>query len=186
MVESVAYDDGLNAAKQIVINGGNIYAYSTSNDGIDSNGTLTITGGLIVSSGTTAPEEGFDCDNNTFKITGGTLIGVGGASSSPTASVSTQRAVLLNTTAAVNQLVHVETTAGIDVFTFSVPRAYSKMVMLFSMPGLAANTGYSIYTGGSVTGGTNYHGLYTGSTYTKSTTTGTAFTTSGILTTVTK
>ena len=62
----------MNASKSIVINGGNIYCYSSGNDGVDSNGTLTITGGTIVSIGTTSPEEGFDCDQNTFKITGGT------------------------------------------------------------------------------------------------------------------
>jgi hypothetical protein len=184
-VESVAYDDGLNAATQIVINGGNIYAYSTTNDGIDSNGTLTITGGLIVSSGSTAPEEGFDCDNNQFKITGGTLIGVGGATSNPTTSVTTQRTVVFTSTATANQLVHVESSTGTDVFTFVVPRAYSKMTMLFSTAGLTANTAYSIYTGGSVSGGTNFNGLYTGASYTKGTA-ATTFTTSSILTTVSK
>ncbi|KIA95375.1 hypothetical protein OC25_05885 [Pedobacter kyungheensis] len=184
-VQSVAYDDGLNAATQIVINGGNIYAYSTTNDGIDSNGTLTITGGLIVSSGSTAPEEGFDCDNNQFKITGGTLIGVGGATSNPTTSVTTQRAVVFTSSATANQLVHVESATGTDIFTFVVPRAYSKMTMLFSSPTLAAGTTYSIYTGGSVSGGSNFYGLYTGATYTKGTA-ATTFTTSSILTTVSK
>lgn len=184
-VEAVAYDDGLNASNQIVINGGNVYAYSTTNDGIDSNGTLTITGGLIVSSGSTAPEEGFDCDNNQFKITGGTLIGVGGATSNPTTSVTTQRTVILNTTATANQLVHVESAAGTDIFTFIVPRAYSKMVMLFSTPSLTASTTYNIYTGGSVSGGTSFHGLYTGSTYTKGTLL-TSFTPASVLTSVTK
>jgi len=185
-VESIAYDDGLNAATQIVINGGNIYAYSTTNDGIDSNGTMTINGGLIVSSGTTSPEEGFDCDNNTFKITGGTLVGIGGATSNPTTSVTTQRAVVFSSTAAADDLIHVETSAGVDVFTFKVPRAYSsKMTMLFSMPGLAANTSYAIYRGGSVAGGTNFHGLSTGATYTKGTA-ATTFTTSSMLTTVSK
>ncbi|MBC6108966.1 carbohydrate-binding domain-containing protein [Pedobacter fastidiosus] len=184
-IVSLAYDDGLNASKQIVINGGNIYCYSTTNDGIDSNGTMTITGGLIISSGTTAPEEGFDCDNNTFKITGGTLIGVGGATSTPTTSVTTQRAVILSTTATADQIVHVESSTGLEIFTFKVPRAYSKMTMLFSMPGLVANTSYSVYTGGSLTGGTNFYGLYTGSTYTKAST-ATNFTTSSILTNVSK
>ena len=74
-VSVYSYDDCMNASKSIVINGGNIYCYSSGNDGVDSNGTLTITGGTIVSIGTTSPEEGFDCDQNTFKITGGTILG---------------------------------------------------------------------------------------------------------------
>ena len=65
-VSVYSYDDCMNASKSIVINGGNIYCYSSGNDGVDSNGTLTITGGTIVSIGTTSPEEGFDCDQNTF------------------------------------------------------------------------------------------------------------------------
>ena len=75
-IEVNAYDDCINAKKTLVINGGTIYCYSTTNDGIDSNGTMTITGGTIISAGAAAPEEGLDCDNNTFKITGGTIIGM--------------------------------------------------------------------------------------------------------------
>lgn len=69
-IEVIAYDDCINAANAIVINGGMTYCYSSNNDGIDSNGTLTITGGTVIASGTTMPEEGFDCDQNTFTITG--------------------------------------------------------------------------------------------------------------------
>ena len=89
-----AYDDCLNASKHISISGGSVYAYSSSNDGIDSNGTLSISGGIVVCSGTTVPEEGIDCDSNTFTVTGGTIIGIGGASSTPTASVTTQPVII--------------------------------------------------------------------------------------------
>ena len=38
-IEVIAYDDCINAANAIVINGGMTYCYSSNNDGIDSNGT---------------------------------------------------------------------------------------------------------------------------------------------------
>ncbi|MCZ4223662.1 carbohydrate-binding domain-containing protein [Pedobacter rhodius] len=185
-IECVATHNGLSAINQIVINGGNIYSYSGTNDGMNSNGTITITGGLIVASGSTVPEGGFDCGNNTFKITGGTLIGIGGTTSNPTANATTQNTVVFSSTAATDELIHIETSLGADVFTFKVPRAYaSKMTLLFSMPTLSPNTAYTIYRGGSVAGGTNFHGLFTGSTYTKGTIS-TTFTTSSILTSISK
>lgn len=183
-IEIEAYDDCINASNHIAINGGNVYCYSQTNDGIDSNGTLTIAGGTIISSGTTAPEEGFDCDNNTFKITGGTLVGFGGATSTPTSSVSTQYSVIYGATGTANQLIHIESADGTSIITVKVPRAYSsQMTMLFSTPAIKSNTSYTIYTGGSTSGGTDFHGLYSGTTYTKGTSAKT-FTTSSVVTTV--
>ncbi len=183
-IEVAAYDDCINAANSITINGGKIYCYSTSNDGIDSNGTLTITGGVVISSGTTSPEEGFDCDNNTFKITGGIIIGTGGATSTPSTSASTQYSVLYGGTGSSGQLIHVESDNGKDILTYKIPRSYSsQMTMLFSTPDLSTNTNYTLYTGGSVSGGTEFNGLYTGATYTKGSSTKT-FTLSSKVTSV--
>lgn len=183
-IEVLAYDDCINASTNITINGGNIYCYSTTNDGIDSNGTLTVTGGVIVSSGTTSPEEGIDCDNNTFKITGGILIGTGGATSTPTTSVSTQYSVIYGGTGSADQLIHIESSSGKEVLTYKLPRTYqSQMTLLFSSPDLSANTSYTLYTGGSVSGGSAFNGLYTGATYTKGTAAKT-FTTSAKVTSV--
>ena len=64
-------DDCVNAGSAIEINGGFLYCISSDNDAIDSNGTLKITAGVIVAVGTDAPESAFDCDDNTFSITGG-------------------------------------------------------------------------------------------------------------------
>lgn len=182
-IEVKAYDDCINAKNQILINGGSIYCYSTTNDGIDSNGTLTITDGTIVSSGSTVPEEGLDCDNNTFKITGGTIIGVGGASSTPTTSVCTQRSVVYSGTGTANQYVHIQSANGNDVLTFKVPRSYNQMTLLFSSSSLTAGTTYTIYTGDSISGGTDFNGLYTGAIYTSGTSAGT-FTPTSMVSTV--
>lgn len=173
-------DDGLNAKKFIYINGGNIYAFSSANDGIDSNGPITVTGGRIVSVGAGAPEEGFDCDRNTFKITGGVMVGIGGASSLPTASVSTQASVLLGS-GTINQLFHIQSEDGKEVLTFLIPKTYA--TMLFSSPKLKTGKSYKIYTGGSVSVATNLNGLYTTGTYTLGTQT-TTFTAGSMVTRV--
>ena len=193
-LEIFAYDDCLNAATNITVNGGRIYCYSTGNDAIDSNGTLTFNGGLIVSSGTTAPEEGFDCDQNTFAIRGGTLVGTGGASSTPTAANCTQRAVLYKAAGASGTVVRVAT-GGADVLVYKLPRTYSggggggpggggtaSMTMLFSLPALT-NATYALVTNAVVSGGAEFHGLYVGATVTGGTTSKT-FTASTMVTTV--
>lgn len=195
-LEIVCYDDCLNAATNIAINGGRIYCYSTGNDAIDSNGTLTFNGGLIVASGTTAPEEGFDCDQNVFAIRGGTVVGTGGASSTPTAANCTQRSVLYKAAGTSGTVVRVAT-GGNDLLVYKLPRTYSgggggggppggggsaSMTMLFSLPGLT-NATYAIVTNAAVSGGTEFHGLYVGATVTGGTTSKT-FTASSMVTTV--
>ena len=165
--EVEAYDDGINASKNITINGGYVYSISSANDGIDSNGTLTITGGVVISAGSSSPEEGFDCDNNQFKITGGILIGTGGATSRPTESVCTQRTLIYGASLQANSILHIKSSTNDDVLTFKLPKAST--TTLFSSNDLAANTQYTIYTGGSISGGTEFHGLYTGAAYTPGT-----------------
>lgn len=179
LVEIEAYDDCINASDHIEITGGTVYCLSQTNDAIDSNGTLTISGGTVIAIGASAPEAGIDCDNNTFRMTGGTLVGIGGSTSSPTANVSTQRALVYG--GGSYEIIHIESSAGEGVLTFKSPKTFSQTVMLFSSPSLAANTLYTIYTGGSISGGTSTHGLYTGAAYTKGSSAGT-FTTSSMVT----
>lgn len=165
MVAALCYDDCMNASNSIAINGGNIYCYSSGNDGIDSNGTLTITGGVVVSSGTTVPEDGLDCDQNTFKITGGIVLGIGGGTSTPTSSVCTQRSVIYGGSGSNGQYLNIRSTDGTDILTYQIPRAYSQMTVLFSSPNLTSGGSYIISKGGTVTGGSEFFGLYTGATY---------------------
>lgn len=171
-------DDGLNAGTAIYINGGNVYSYSTGNDAMDSNGTFTITGGKVVAIGSKAPETGIDCDARTLKITGGIVVGIGGATSGPTASVSTVHSVVMGSGTA-SQVIHIESADGTEALTFLIPTSYS--TMLFASAKLKANTTYTVYTGGSVASGTSFNGLYTSGTYTKGTA-GTSFTTTSMVT----
>lgn len=187
-IDIEAYDDCINATGHIQIDDGNIYCISQTNDGIDSNGTITITGGMIVAAGSAANsfEGGIDCDRNRFGITGGTIIGIGGGGmqSTPTANVSAQRSLVFDTRIQNVQIVHIQATSdGSEVLTFRLPKTYNRLNMVFSSPLLEANTGYTIYTGGTIFGGTEFHGLFTGATYAAGTSAGT-FTTGSALGTV--
>ena len=153
------YDDCLNATNNITINGGRIFASASGNDGIDSNGTLTINGGLVIAMGTREPEEGFDCDQNTFTITGGTLIGLGGGSSTPTSSTTTQPV----TVTSVSQLnegryLTLADSDGNNIFAFRMPRTYSQAKMLVSSPKMSVGLSYSVGTATAATGTGEWQG----------------------------
>lgn len=83
-----AEDDCLNAANSdlsdygftLDISGGMLYMYTESGDGIDSNGTLTFSGGkVVVWSANTADNQPLDADG-TISITAGTVFAAGGSS----------------------------------------------------------------------------------------------------------
>lgn len=154
-------DDGINAATDLTINGGEVYAQATIGDAIDSNGTINLKGGTVVAVGGRQPECGIDCDNNGFSVTGGTLIATGASNSTPTEASSTQCSVSLSGVAA-NTVLRLEDENG-AVFTYQAAEAYQSI--LVSSPLLENGKSYTIYSGGEVTGGTDFHGLYSDASY---------------------
>ncbi len=149
-------DDCLNAGESIEINDGYIYAVSSENDAVDSNGTLTINGGVIVAVGASSPEGSFDCDQNTFAVSGGTFVGIGGSYSTPTSSSCTQNVVLLGSGAA-DDVLGIVSSGGDRVFVYSIPSDYSKMIL--SSPGIETGSTYIVYTGGTGSGDNDFYGL---------------------------
>ena len=79
------YDDCINSGGKIFFNGGTTVCWSNGNDAIDSNagtrGAITIAGGNVFSYSTKgSPEEGFDCDNNSYiVVTDGIAVSAGGS-----------------------------------------------------------------------------------------------------------
>jgi hypothetical protein len=165
-------DDAVNAAQNLTINGGIYYAHSDNNDGTDSNGTMFLNGGLNISNGARSPEEGFDCDNNQFKITGSTSIGTGGGTSNPSTNVCTQPSLKINTQQ--GYAIQILKSDGTVICTYQCPTftggggggwpggGGNSMVMLFTDPQLQTGQSYTVKYNGTISGGTNWNGYYTG------------------------
>lgn len=184
-----AYDDAINVGGDnptgLEINGGKVFAFADNNDGIDSNGKLWVNGGLVIASGSAAPEEGLDCDNSqNFIVTGGTLIGTGGAAISISNS-STQRAVIYNgVSAKTGELFVILDASGTPILKYEMPRTMNGLALFFSSPDIKSGASYTVYTGGTLSDNTiNWNGWFDDGTYTIGTQLGT-FTSSSITTTI--
>ena len=181
------YDDAINGKYHVQFDGGVTYVNSRGNDAIDSNGTMTVNGGFVLAYGQTSPEGAFDCDQNTFTITGGTLVGIGGHASNPTSSVCTQRALVYSGVTSGTALQIVDAN-GKDLLTLQVPTytgggsgpgggggwpgggggpggSSGSLSLLFSSADLQQGT-ITVKQGGTISGGENFYGYYTDATYT--------------------
>ena len=184
-----AYDDAINVGGDkpvgIEINGGKIFAFADNNDGIDSNAMMWINGGLVIASGSAAPEEGLDCDRSqNFIVTGGTLIGTGGAAVS-TSSSSTQRSVIYNGISAnTGELIVITDAEGKGILKYELPRTMKSLALFFSSADIRSGETYTVYSGGSLSGNTtNWNGWFDDGAYTAGTQLGT-FTSNNVTTTV--
>jgi hypothetical protein len=164
------------------INGGYIVV-SADADGIDTNGFMDMSGGVVIINGPVDNMNGaIDYGSGTFKITGGTIVAVGsrGMAQGPTAE-STQYSVLINLNSVQTpRLVNLQTASGQVLFTFMPTKTFQSIV--FSSPTLTTGS-YNLYLGGSSTGSPT-DGLYEGGTYTPGTKTLSPFTISSIVTTI--
>ena len=87
-----SYDDAINSAQDMTIDGGYVYAHATNNDGIDANGNCYIKGGVVYAIGASGAEVAIDANSEEQKklyITGGTIIAVGGLESGASISGGT-------------------------------------------------------------------------------------------------
>lgn len=87
-----SYDDGINAAQNLTISSGYVYARSSNNDGIDANGNCYINGGVVYAIGANTPEVAIDANSEEQKklyISGGTIIAIGGLESGASISGGT-------------------------------------------------------------------------------------------------
>jgi hypothetical protein len=152
----------------LYVRGGYVFV-DAYGDGIDVNGTIDMTDGVVIVNGPTNDGNGPLDYLGTFSMDGGFLLAVGssGMAQAPSTS-STQYSVMYNFASpqAAGTMVHIETESGQDVLTFVPTKEYQSV--LLSSPELENGSTYSVYSGGSSTG-TVTDGLYADGTYTAGT-----------------
>ena len=182
------YDDCLNSAGKISFNGGVTVCYSNGNDAVDSNagttGAITIGDGVAFAYTTKgSPEEGFDCDNNSYIQITGTGIGIsaggsqggggggpwGGNSSSNTISNAKQGYAFVTSSISYSKgrYYTLADASGNNLVTYSFEAACSSNLAFFTATGMTKNSSYNVkYNTTEPTDATTaWHGLYLGSTH---------------------
>ena len=188
VIEANSYDDALNAANYLEINGGKLWCYARGNDAIDCNGNTVINGGLIIAKG---QEVGIDAGTDAgghFTLNGGTIICQGGnmgAWDRPNVS-GYQPYLQINNSG--NNGITIKNSAGDVVFMFlgTTPSGNGFIenytdpgakpppgggggnnAIIFSSPDITSGS-YQYWTSSTFTGGTSWHGFYIGATPTTS------------------
>ncbi len=145
--------DAVSENSMLNINGG-IISVNASGDGLDSNGSIVMTNGKVVVSGPTSNNNGAIDYNGTFKISGGLLIAAGssGMAQAPSEE-STQYSINMSfpNGQEAGTIVHLQDSKGNTVATYTPEKEYQSVVI--SSPLLKKDSSYSLYTGGSLTGG---------------------------------
>ena len=181
-----AYDDAINAASAIVVNDGKVYARATNNDGIDSNGAITLNGGLFIGVGSREPEGGIDIDNGTkFIINGGVAIGLGGSMMGTPSTASLQNSVVYGGLAAsMGDKIAVLDSSNNTLLAFEIPSALSNSTLFFTTPDISNGATYTIMSGGEMSDFSDtWQGYFSDGTWSGGTSL-TAFTPSSVVTTI--
>lgn len=175
----VSSDDCLNATKGnggenddgslITFAGGTISVSTSGGDGIDSNGSVIMSGGTVVAQGPPSqPEVAIDV-NGSFNISGGVLIASGpnaGNMIEATSSTSAQYTVLAKITGnvAAGTLVTIQNSSGTNLVTYAPAR--SAYYFIYSSSSLQSGSTYKVLTGaGFDSGGSNTNGFYSGGAF---------------------
>ena len=119
---------------KIIITGGTTYV-SAAGDGLDSNGTVEISGGVLIVEGPTSSDDGFFDYDGTATITGGTVLMVGSAGMAQNFSSGTQAFAMQSISGNAGQTVSLLDAQGNEVASFVATKSFQ--VVLASANGTA-------------------------------------------------
>ncbi|MFY0760822.1 carbohydrate-binding domain-containing protein [Metabacillus dongyingensis] len=146
------------------INGGYVYVNSNG-DGLDSNGSISMTDGTVIVSGPTNDGNGSLDYDQSFEMSGGFLIAAGSSGMAmATSEESTQNSILMSypETQSAGTILHLEDSKGNKVVTAAPEKDYQSVVI--SSPKLTKDASYTLYSEGTSTGKES-DGLYADGNY---------------------
>ena len=136
----------------ITISGGAVDTTS-SDDGLNAGSTLTISGGTVVVNGPTENMNGAIDANGTLAVTGGVLLAAGssGMAEAPDSSSSQGWvAVSFSSGQQAGTVVHIVSADGTVLASFTASKSFSSLV--FSSADITSGSTNTVYTGGSASG----------------------------------
>ncbi len=142
------WQDSFNSSSsaKLHITGGEIYA-DASGDGIDSNGDITMDGGLLCVSGPTDNGNGYIDVGGSFYTNGGTLIAAGSSGMLVTpAQSSKQNSITLTVQGSAGSVISVTDKNGTEMISWKCAKKYS--CMTFSHPDITVGEKYNFYVDG--------------------------------------
>ena len=156
IIEISATDDAINAGSLIAINGGYVFALSRGDDGADSNGVFTVSGGTSVFVGAGGIGLGIDSDaDRNFTYEGGKVIAIGGGNNAPENALSFSFDVSSSSFALMDE-------NGKVVVALSLPlQSETRNVMVLS-DSLETGKTYSVLTNPEAEGEGYFNGLLLG------------------------
>ncbi|MBR2176748.1 MAG: carbohydrate-binding domain-containing protein [Clostridia bacterium] len=151
------WDSSSNNAK-LTINGGNVYVNS-SGDGLDSNGSIFVTGGIVIIEGSTADNNGAldkgDSSDCVASITGGTVLALGSSGMAVNFDTGTQCSALVTISGTNGTEISVDDGSG---FKYTATKDFTCAV--YSSPSMTQGNSYTL-TAGSETAAMDFSsGLY--------------------------
>lgn len=159
-----AYDDGLNASKAINVSGGRVFSASNGvGDGIDSNGSISATGGVMIGiASTMGSEEGIDLENSTFTISNATVISIGGGMRGGMGSRYNGHYVSTSVSGEAGSCIALAN-GTTPLLVFRLPRICNGANLLMSSPSLSTGS-YQLFNNATAQGGTYWMNLLEGAT----------------------
>ena len=173
------YDDCINSSGKIVFNGGATVCYSNGNDAVDSNygssGAITIGNGAVFAyTSAGGPEEGFDCDNNSYIKIEGKGIGIsagssqgggwGGSSGSISGAAQGYNLYTSSISYKTGKYYALCDASGNNLVTYNFETNVTSTLALFTATGMTKGSTYYVRPLDSAPSDaeTSWHGLYLG------------------------